>query len=96
MFGKINYSFLLLGLLFGLTGCESSGFEQEEEPGQDTVFSLPYYNTPDFAPVWHPDNKNELHQIKNFSFQDQNGEDVTRSTFENKVYLANFFFYFLR
>ncbi len=54
---------------------------------------LPYYNTPDFTPIWStvktPDS---IHTIAAFQFTDQNNTSITHATFKNKIYVANFFF----
>lgn len=54
---------------------------------------LPFYNGPDFTPVWFdgtvPDT---IHTIPSFSFIDQNGSAVTEKTVANKIYIADFFF----
>lgn len=55
--------------------------------------SLPYYNSPDFTPVWNMDTLHQpLHVIPPFSFTNQNGERVTERTFEHTIYVAGFFF----
>jgi len=55
--------------------------------------SLPYYNSPDFTPVWNIDTvKHGLHTIPPFSFINQNNEEVTEKTFDNTIYVAGFFF----
>jgi len=78
--------FRLLGialLLFAFSGCK------EENNG------LPFYNTPDFTPVWlKPGDKgyDKIHTIPPFSFTNQLGENVTNTTTAGKIYVANFFF----
>lgn len=57
--------------------------------------SLPYFNTPDFTPVWL--NKadpelTQLHSIPLFAFIDQTGKTVTEKTTKGKIYVTNFFF----
>ncbi len=57
--------------------------------------SLPYFNAPDFTPVWL--NKTDpgyskLHTVPPFSFTDQNGKIITDKTTAGKIYVANFFF----
>lgn len=57
--------------------------------------SLPYYNDGKFTPNWIEPNSPELvnfHRIPAFSFINQDGETVTENTFQNKVYVAGFFF----
>ena len=56
---------------------------------------LPYFNTPDFTPVWPAKNTNafeNLHVIPAFSFTDQYGKNVTNQTVKHKIYVADFFF----
>lgn len=56
---------------------------------------LPYYNQPDFTPVWlAPDNDSvqQLHTISPFSFTNQNGENISQQNTDGKIYVANFFF----
>lgn len=57
--------------------------------------TLPFYNSEDFTPNWLETNSPELenfHQIPAFSFVDQNGNRVTDRTFQDKIYVAGFFF----
>lgn len=59
------------------------------------VDRLPYYNEPTFTPLWLENSSPELanfHSIPDFELTNQNGDAVTRSTFENKIYVADFFF----
>lgn len=56
---------------------------------------LPYYNAEDFTPHWMEPDAEELdgfHQIPDFSFTNQDGNAVTSETFDNKIYVASFFF----
>ena len=56
--------------------------------------NLPYFNTPDFAPIWAStrDEIKQLHKIPNFNFKNQLGEEITNASMEGKIYVANFFF----
>ncbi|MEO8514409.1 MAG: SCO family protein [Ignavibacteria bacterium] len=61
--------------------------------GSNKVSELPYYDKPDFTPLWVSDREaKNLHEISDFSFTDQDGKQVTKETFKGKIYLANFFF----
>lgn len=57
---------------------------------------LPYYNTPDFTPVFieNPENIADsiTHQIGNFSFTDQDGKIISEKNIEGKIHIANFIF----
>ncbi len=57
--------------------------------------NLPFYNTPDFTPVWltpQDDGYNNIHTIANFSFTNQLGAVITNKNTAGKIYVANFFF----
>lgn len=55
--------------------------------------SLPYYNGPDFAPVWYQENiPDTVHTIAPFSFIDQHGDTITEKNVAGKIYVADFFF----
>lgn len=61
----------------------------------EELVTLPYFNTPDFTPLWLNPNStayNQLHTIPEFSFTNQNGEVVNNNTFKDKIYIADFFF----
>ncbi|GAB3919144.1 SCO family protein [Mucilaginibacter boryungensis] len=72
-------------LLTILTACSSS----------KTNNTLPFYNTPDFTPVWlGPDDAgyNAIHTISPFSLTNQLGETITDKQVKGHIYVANFFF----
>lgn len=73
----------LLILLISFFSCHNQGRPQ-----------LPYYNAPDFTPLWLQDGKatDTLHTIAPFSFTDQQGATINNESFRGKVYVANFFF----
>ena len=54
---------------------------------------LPYYNSADFTPQWLNEKTSDtIHAIPEFSFTDQNGNIVSRKTFDNKITVVDFFF----
>jgi protein SCO1/2 len=57
---------------------------------------LPYYNTPDFTPIFINDvsdiNTIITHKIADFSFLNQDSVLVTQNIFKNKIHVANFIF----
>jgi protein SCO1/2 len=57
---------------------------------------LPYYNTPNFTPLFISDSKSVSakvpHQIADFSFKNQRGETITQTAIEGKIHIADFFF----
>lgn len=55
--------------------------------------SLPFYDTPDFTPVWkEPGAAAARHTIAPFSLTAQDGSTITNASVVGKVYVANFFF----
>lgn len=80
---KLNLSLLLIISTF-LFSANSAANEQ-----------LPYYNSQEFTPHWIDDSSQQLdsfHQIPEFEFIDQDGQTITEKTFEDKIYVAGFFF----
>lgn len=68
----------------------------QKQTGTLAAEAVPYYNTPDFTPIWLT-NTSEIdqkitHHIADFSFQNQAGEVVSPETVAEKVHVANFFF----
>jgi protein SCO1/2 len=65
------------------------------KPKEQQVTTLPYFNTPDFTPVWPAKNTSEfenLHTIPAFKFTDQHNQTISNSTVKNKIYVVDFFF----
>ena len=65
------------------------------EPQQSRVESLPFYNEATFTPHWIAPNDPALdtfHRISPFQLLNQEGEVITEETFEDKIYVADFFF----
>ena len=61
---------------------------------QPTETGLPYYNTPDFTPIWIADKVqlDTIHTLASFAFKNQNGESITPQTFRGKIHVMNCFF----
>jgi protein SCO1 len=54
---------------------------------------LPYYTGSDFTPQWLNENEAaNIHSIPDFNFTDQNGNQISRKTFDNKITVVDFFF----
>lgn len=57
---------------------------------------LPYYNSPDFTPLFLPSPKEAVRQVPHtiapFSFLNQDGERITGRFVEGKIHVANFIF----
>jgi protein SCO1/2 len=73
-----------------LVSCNSPQKER-----MNAEIKLPYYNEATFTPQWineGDENYDQIHQVADFEFLNQDGEVVTHATFEGKVYVTNFFF----
>lgn len=59
-------------------------------------FELPYYNDPDFTPIFLSNesevNKRITHRIQDFSFLNQDSLIIAQQNIEGKVHVANFIF----
>lgn len=61
----------------------------------DKELTLPFFNSAEFTPEWiHKEDYNykKIHQISNFSLTNQEGKEITKKTYEGKIYVADFFF----
>ncbi|MCM4155502.1 SCO family protein [Gramella sp. AN32] len=88
-----KYSLLSKFIVLFLSGFIISCNQTNEKTSR--VSELPYYNEATFTPLWNKGNsgeENELHSIPSFSLTNQDGETVTEKTFEDKIYVTNFFF----
>jgi len=68
---------------------------KDKEEKISIVEELPYYNEASFMPQWLTPNSirvEAFHKIPGFSLTDQDGTTITEKTFENKIYVADFFF----
>jgi len=82
---------LFLILLLILVGCKNKVNTQEGS----RVDALPFFNEASFTPKWISPKSTALksfHKIPDFELVNQNGEKVTQKTFENKIYITDFFF----
>lgn len=79
-------AYLISGFLWVVLACSSS------EPSP----ALPYYNTADFEPQFFENTQKAeakiTHQLKPFSFLDQQGLHISDTLLRGKVHVANFFF----
>jgi len=75
---------------------ENSSQEQVEitDVVKTKVEKLPYFNTPDFNPMWLSvnDELSTFHKIPSFSFTNQLGNEITDKSLEGTIYIASFFF----
>jgi protein SCO1/2 len=60
------------------------------------AIALPYYNEPDFTPIFINDkadiNKSISHKLSDFSFLNQDSVYINQKSIEGKIHVANFIF----
>ncbi|MCM4170773.1 SCO family protein [Arenibacter sp. TNZ] len=88
--------FVLMCLFAILTSCKEK-VKKENIIVEETsrVAYLPYYNDESFTPHWLTPNSEEeksFHKIPDFNLVDQLGDTVSQKTFDDKIYVADFFF----
>ncbi len=91
-----NYSVLLIYLIMIFAGCKKE-VKKEIAKVEETsrVEHLPYYNEEFFTPHWLTTNSMEektFHKIRDFSLVNQLGDTISQKTFDDKIYIADFFF----
>jgi protein SCO1/2 len=88
----MNYNSILIlfTVVVMFSSCaENTKNKEEHAVAEHTeVTKLPYFNSALFTPEW----KKGTHKIPEFSFTNQNGEQVTNKTYAGKIYVADFFF----
>jgi protein SCO1/2 len=96
LLGRKNYRTLLLFLFILTISCKEQ-IKKENIKVVETsrVDYLPYYNDESFTPHWltpNTEEENKFHEIPEFKLFNQLGDTITQHTFENKIYVADFFF----
>lgn len=74
-----------------LLGCNKT----KNEVVESRVNTLPYYSEATFTPHWfltENDSLKNFHMIPDFALIDQEGDTITNSTFDHKIYVTDFFF----
>ncbi|EPR72175.1 SenC [Winogradskyella psychrotolerans RS-3] len=88
--------YLCIIVLFVFTSCKDEVKKETIKVVENSrVEYLPYYNDDSFTPHWLTPNTEEertFHKIPDFSLTNQLGEAVTQNTFEDKIYVTDFFF----
>ncbi|TVZ27951.1 protein SCO1/2 [Gillisia sp. Hel_I_86] len=86
---NINKIVGMLLLLIMLVSCKN------KEGQTSRVEALPYYSEASFTPQWLTPNSIQVkafHKIPSFSLTNQEGASITNKTFDDKIYVADFFF----
>ena len=67
----------------------------ESQPNKSRVETLPFYDEATFTPHWIDASDKSLdtfHRISPFKLINQEGDTITNNTFDNKIYVVDFFF----
>ena len=75
--------------------CISLGSCSNTTDNGSRVAYLPFYGDASFTPQWINPGSSELdnfHSIPDFNLINQKGNAITAATFENKIYVTDFFF----
>ena len=89
-------SFVLIFLFVIFTSCKKE-IKKENQKVVETSRTeyLPYYNEESFTPNWltpNSEKENEFHEIPDFKLVNQLGDTISQKTFDNKIYVTDFFF----
>ena len=97
LLGRKKYSTLFLFLfILIISGCKKE-IKKENSKVVETsrVDYLPYYKDESFTPHWLMPNtkeEKEFHKIPDFNLVNQLGDTISQKTFDNKIYVTDFFF----
>ena len=87
---------VLFCLLALLVSCKNQVKKETVEVVETSrVEYLPYYGDESFTPYWITPNSEEeksFHKIPDFQLLNQQGDTVSQTTFDDKIYIADFFF----
>ncbi|MCM4152656.1 SCO family protein [Arenibacter sp. N53] len=88
--------FILICSLALITSCKNQVKKETVEVVENSrVEHLPYYSDESFTPHWLTPNSAEeksFHKIPDFGMVNQLGDTVSQKTFDDKIYVADFFF----
>ena len=84
----VDFGLVVMSLL---AACKDSTVSEKSS----RVVSLPYYQDASFTPNWLSTNSAEtdaFHSIPDFNLVNQLGDTITHASFENTIYVTDFFF----
>jgi protein SCO1/2 len=89
-------SLLVLLALITITSCNQEVKKENVKVVETSRTEyLPYYNEKSFTPNWivpGSQEEKDFHTIPDFALTNQLGETITQKTFDNKIYVTDFFF----
>lgn len=89
-----KFVLVLICIVFVFLSCNNNT-KNKKTIETSRVEYLPYYNEESFTPKWlTPNSKEEelFHKIPDYKLLNQLGDTITQKTFENKIYITDFFF----
>lgn len=94
---KVNNLGVFLIFLFTLFASCKQEIKKELTEVVETsrVEHLPFYNDASFTPNWispNSDEEKQFHKIPDFELINQLGDTITPKTFDDKIYITDFFF----
>ncbi len=92
---KLQYLFLFMGITFFISCKNEVKKVSPIKEETSRVEYLPYYSDESFTPHWltpNSDEEKEFHKIPNFKLIDQLGDTISQETFNDKIYITDFFF----
>jgi protein SCO1/2 len=91
-----NYRILLLFLFVFTISCKEQIKKENIKVAETSrVDYLPFYKDDSFMPHWltpGTEVESSFHKIPDFKLFNQLGDTITQNTFENKIYITDFFF----
>lgn len=90
-----KYHLIIYFLIVLCSSCNSKKEGKAKNANNKEIQHLPYYSEASFTPILKELNEkdlNELHKIPSFSFTNQDGQIITDKTFDDKIYVTDFFF----
>lgn len=92
----LKISSISIFLLVCLTSCKKE-IKKENIKVEETsrVEYLPYFGDESFTPHWitpGSDEEKRFHKIPDFKLTNQLGDNITQKTFDEKIYIVDFFF----
>ncbi|WP_084684666.1 SCO family protein [Maribacter forsetii] len=92
----MNKTVLSIVVVFLFAACKQTVKKENIQVKETSrVEHLPYYNDESFTPHWITPNTEEekqFHKIPDFKLVDQLGDTLTQKSFENQIYITDFFF----
>lgn len=92
----MNKSKILILVILVFASCKQTAKKENIQVTETSrVEFLPFYNDESFTPHWitpNTDEEKQFHKIPDFKLVNQLGDTLTQKSFEDKIYITDFFF----